>query len=125
MVEAGVDPEALLDTYIGLLNECVRDRPAGMIAGIHICRGNVKVRARAQALTPRAVAHDSNGPLTGVRASSVPQPDGSRFTRGPYDCIARKVLTALKVDCFYVRILVVLKMVLWSNSGLITGAARV
>ncbi|KAI0754179.1 UROD/MetE-like protein [Daedaleopsis nitida] len=72
MVQAGVDPDTLLDTYVSVLNECVRDRPAGMIAGVHICRGNVK-------------------------------PDGSRFTRGPYDYIARKVLTGVKVDRFYLE----------------------
>ena len=33
------------------------------------------------------------------------QPDGSRFTRGPYDYIARKLFTTLKFDCFYVRFL--------------------
>ena len=44
MRESNVDPDQLLDTYLDVLDRCVRDRPAGMIAGIHICRGNVKVR---------------------------------------------------------------------------------
>ncbi|KAI0365787.1 UROD/MetE-like protein [Pilatotrama ljubarskyi] len=42
MVQEGVDPEALLDTYIRVINGCVWDRPAGMVVGIHLCRGNVK-----------------------------------------------------------------------------------
>ena len=45
MREAGVDPARLLDTYLGVLDACVRGRPAGMAAGVHICRGNVKVCA--------------------------------------------------------------------------------
>ncbi|KAH9917152.1 UROD/MetE-like protein [Epithele typhae] len=42
MREAGVDPARLLDMYLGVINDCLRDRPKGMIAGLHVCRGNVK-----------------------------------------------------------------------------------
>ncbi|KAI0760620.1 UROD/MetE-like protein [Fomes fomentarius] len=72
MVRCNVDPEQLLEMYIHVLNECVRDRPTDMVTGIHICRGNVK-------------------------------PDGGRFAHGPYDYIARKLLTGLDVDCFYLE----------------------
>ena len=44
MEEQGVDHEALLDTYIRAYNECLRDRPADMTVGLHLCRGNFKVR---------------------------------------------------------------------------------
>jgi methionine synthase II (cobalamin-independent) len=37
---AGEDAEALLDSYIGLYNDCISSRPADMHLGIHLCRGN-------------------------------------------------------------------------------------
>ncbi|OBZ69361.1 Uncharacterized protein YxjG [Grifola frondosa] len=40
MRQADVDPEALLDYYIQILNKCLKDRPSDMTAGIHMCRGN-------------------------------------------------------------------------------------
>ena len=36
----GDDPERLIDLYIDLINRIVRDRPAGMTVGVHMCRGN-------------------------------------------------------------------------------------
>lgn len=42
MEEQGVDHEALLDTYIRAYNECLKDRPADMTVGLHLCRGNFK-----------------------------------------------------------------------------------
>ncbi len=43
MVKAdGLDPEALVDLYVEAINEAVRDRPAGMVIGVHMCRGNYK-----------------------------------------------------------------------------------
>ena len=36
----GDDPEKLVDLYINLINRVVRERPAGMTAGVHMCRGN-------------------------------------------------------------------------------------
>jgi 5-methyltetrahydropteroyltriglutamate--homocysteine methyltransferase len=36
----GDDPEKLIDLYIDLINRIVRDRPAGMTVGVHMCRGN-------------------------------------------------------------------------------------
>ncbi len=38
----GADPEALVDLYVGAINEALRDLPAGMVVGLHICRGNFK-----------------------------------------------------------------------------------
>lgn len=38
----GVDPSSLVDLYIDALNEAVRDRPADMYIGVHMCRGNYK-----------------------------------------------------------------------------------
>jgi 5-methyltetrahydropteroyltriglutamate--homocysteine methyltransferase len=38
--QRGYDPSAILDTYIEVVNESVRDRPRGMVVGIHMCRGN-------------------------------------------------------------------------------------
>jgi methionine synthase II (cobalamin-independent) len=37
----GEDPEALIDAYIGVINDCIRDAPATMAIGVHMCRGNV------------------------------------------------------------------------------------
>ena len=36
----GEDPDALPHTYARLINACLRDRPAGMAVGLHLCRGN-------------------------------------------------------------------------------------
>ena len=42
-VEAGGnDPEALVDLYVDAINEAVRSRPADMVVGVHMCRGNYK-----------------------------------------------------------------------------------
>jgi len=38
----GEDPDELTGRYAALFNDCVRDRPAGMTIGIHLCRGNLK-----------------------------------------------------------------------------------
>jgi 5-methyltetrahydropteroyltriglutamate--homocysteine methyltransferase len=40
----GDDPEKLVDLYIDLINRVVRERPAGMTAGVHMCRGNAMGR---------------------------------------------------------------------------------
>jgi methionine synthase II (cobalamin-independent) len=42
MERAGVDHEALLDTYIRAINLCVKDHPADLTFGVHMCRGNFK-----------------------------------------------------------------------------------
>lgn len=42
MEEAGVDHEALLDTYIRATNLCTEGRPADLNIGLHMCRGNYK-----------------------------------------------------------------------------------
>ena len=36
----GEDPTKLVDTYIKLVNDSLRDKPKDMLAGIHLCRGN-------------------------------------------------------------------------------------
>jgi 5-methyltetrahydropteroyltriglutamate--homocysteine methyltransferase len=36
----GDDPEKLIDLYIDLINRVLRERPAGMTVGVHMCRGN-------------------------------------------------------------------------------------
>lgn len=43
MRKAGVDPDALLNMYIGVYNGILKDRPADLTIGIHTCRGNYKV----------------------------------------------------------------------------------
>ncbi|MEZ5650714.1 MAG: 5-methyltetrahydropteroyltriglutamate--homocysteine S-methyltransferase [Burkholderiaceae bacterium] len=40
----GIDPAGLVDTYVAALNEAVRNRPADMFVGVHMCRGNYKGR---------------------------------------------------------------------------------
>jgi 5-methyltetrahydropteroyltriglutamate--homocysteine methyltransferase len=39
---AGEDPERLVDLYIEAINEAVKNRPADMTVGVHVCRGNYK-----------------------------------------------------------------------------------
>jgi len=38
----GEDPDRLVDLYIDAINEAVKNRPAGMTIGVHVCRGNYK-----------------------------------------------------------------------------------
>ena len=40
----GGEPGALLDTYLGLIARILADRPPGMTAGMHLCRGNFRSR---------------------------------------------------------------------------------
>src|SRR5213075_1989364 len=39
---AGENPERLVELYIDAINEAVKNRPAGMTIGVHVCRGNYK-----------------------------------------------------------------------------------
>ena len=39
---AGEDPDRLVELYIDAINEAVKNRPAGMALGVHVCRGNYK-----------------------------------------------------------------------------------
>lgn len=36
----GEDPKKLIETYVDVVNQSLRDRPAGMSVAMHICRGN-------------------------------------------------------------------------------------
>jgi 5-methyltetrahydropteroyltriglutamate--homocysteine methyltransferase len=40
----GADPDALLGTYVSVLQRVLADRPAGMTLGMHLCRGNFRSR---------------------------------------------------------------------------------
>ena len=40
----GGEPGALLDTYLGLIERILADRPPGMTTGMHLCRGNFRSR---------------------------------------------------------------------------------
>ncbi|KAG6336769.1 hypothetical protein ID866_2338 [Astraeus odoratus] len=42
MKEAGEDSDALLDRYMQLYNDCLKDRPKDMTIGLHLCRGNFR-----------------------------------------------------------------------------------
>ncbi|GAA5977421.1 hypothetical protein JCM5350_004683 [Sporobolomyces pararoseus] len=42
MKAEGVESEPILDSYIKLYNDCIRDVPEDMIVGVHLCRGNFK-----------------------------------------------------------------------------------
>ena len=39
---AGPDVTGLIDDYVALFNDCLRDRPEGVTAAVHLCRGNYK-----------------------------------------------------------------------------------
>jgi hypothetical protein len=43
MEKAGVDHEALLDTYIRAINVITQGRPEDLNVSVHMCRGNFKV----------------------------------------------------------------------------------
>jgi methionine synthase II (cobalamin-independent) len=45
MEKAGVDHEALLDTYIRAINVITQERPDNLTVSVHMCRGNFKVRS--------------------------------------------------------------------------------
>jgi len=38
----GEDPKALIKTYVRLINGAIRNRPADLTVGIHLCRGNFR-----------------------------------------------------------------------------------
>ena len=38
----GMDPEQLMNDYIDLFNDCLKDKPASITAAVHMCRGNYK-----------------------------------------------------------------------------------
>jgi 5-methyltetrahydropteroyltriglutamate--homocysteine methyltransferase len=38
----GADPDALVDLYVGAINEAVRGLPPNVVVGVHMCRGNFK-----------------------------------------------------------------------------------
>ena len=40
----GGDPDRLVDLYVDAINQAVRDRPADMVVGVHMCRGNFRGR---------------------------------------------------------------------------------
>ena len=40
--ERGEDPNALLDTYVDVVNRAIAGRPAGMTVAMHTCRGNFR-----------------------------------------------------------------------------------
>ena len=42
VAKRGEDPVALTGRYARLINDAIKDRPAGMTVGIHLCRGNFK-----------------------------------------------------------------------------------
>lgn len=42
MEQAGVDHEALLDTYIRAINVITQERPDNLTFSVHMCRGNFK-----------------------------------------------------------------------------------
>ena len=39
---AGGNPDTLVDLYVDAINEAVKGRPADMVVGVHMCRGNYK-----------------------------------------------------------------------------------
>lgn len=38
----GYDPDRLIDRYAWMMHEAIKDRPADMLIGMHMCRGNFK-----------------------------------------------------------------------------------
>ena len=50
----GYDPEHLVDLYVEAINEAVKNRPANMVVGVHMCRGNYKGKSCPRAATTRS-----------------------------------------------------------------------
>jgi 5-methyltetrahydropteroyltriglutamate--homocysteine methyltransferase len=44
----GQDPERLVDLYVAAINQAVADRPADVVVGVHMCRGNFKGKYLAE-----------------------------------------------------------------------------
>jgi 5-methyltetrahydropteroyltriglutamate--homocysteine methyltransferase len=44
VASAGQNPDRLVDLYIKAVNDCLAGAPAGMVIGIHMCRGNFRGR---------------------------------------------------------------------------------
>jgi 5-methyltetrahydropteroyltriglutamate--homocysteine methyltransferase len=44
----GQDPEQLVDLYVEAINQAVANRPAGVVIGVHMCRGNFKGKYLAE-----------------------------------------------------------------------------
>src|SRR5260370_18933175 len=44
----GRDPDKLVDLYIEAINQAVAGRPADMVVGVHMCRGNFRGRYLAE-----------------------------------------------------------------------------
>lgn len=88
MEKAGVDHEALLDTYIRAINVCTQGRPDDLTVSVHMCRGNFK-------------ACDLLSGLFLVLRFFL---QGLHFSEGSYSRIAVKVFNTLDVDAFYVSV---------------------
>ena len=43
MEKAGVDHEALFDTYIRAINVITEGRPEDLTVSVHLCRGNLRI----------------------------------------------------------------------------------
>ena len=41
--DMNIEAHHVLGKYITLLNDCLKDKPADMFVGVHLCRGNLKV----------------------------------------------------------------------------------
>jgi 5-methyltetrahydropteroyltriglutamate--homocysteine methyltransferase len=48
MQDRGDDPDAMLNSYVGLINSALADKPADMVVSTHICRGNFRSTWLAQ-----------------------------------------------------------------------------
>ena len=114
----GNEPEQLVDLYVDAINQAVKGRPADMVVGVHMCRGNYKgmylseggytsiaerlfQRAqvnhfllefdtpRAGDFTPLAMVPKAKGVVLGLVSSKVPQLE-------PLDLLKRRAAEASK-----------------------------
>lgn len=115
---AGGKPDELVDLYVDAINEAVKGLPAGMVVGVHMCRGNYKgmylseggyasiaerlfQRAqvnhfllefdtpRAGDFAPLAMVPKTKGVVLGLVSSKVPQLE-------PLDLLKRRAAEAAK-----------------------------
>lgn len=90
MKKAGEDSARLLNTYIKLYNDCLKDHPKDMVCGLH----------RESAIGFSC----SNGLQYGLCESVCRGnfKDGLHFSEGGYDRIAARMFNEINFDVYYV-----------------------
>lgn len=92
----GVDPDALLDTYVRAHNACLAGRPADLRVGVHLCRGNMWSGAVDG---EGGEEEDQEGGKGGAGGGG----GGGGVGRGSYERVAERLFGGLDYDAFYLE----------------------